>query len=92
MAIPLLHMSLVLLPDTELKACEQFGKSSPKSMIFPVLFNVSSGLFASCLPVHLKASGLQGDSMHTTQGSVHSSGHLVSQPQVEEIGSGWHKA
>ena len=53
LVIPLLHMSLVLLPDTKPPACEQFGKSSPKSMILPVLFNVSSGLFASYLPVFI---------------------------------------
>lgn len=53
LVIPLLHMSLVLLPDTKPPACEQFGKSSPKSMILPVLFNVSSGPFASYLPVFI---------------------------------------
>ena len=53
LVIPLLHMSLVLLPDTKPPACEQFGKSPPKSMIFPVLFNVSSGPFASYLPVFI---------------------------------------
>ena len=53
LVILLLHMCLVLLPDTKSPACEQFGKSSPKAMILPVLFKVSSGLFASYLPVFI---------------------------------------
>ena len=83
LVIPLLHMSLVLLPDTKPPACEQFGKSSPKSMILPVLFNVSSGLFASYLPVFIGRLLAYRRLHATTHGRVPSSGHLVSQPQVE---------